>query len=136
VKKPNRIDGLGRTGARNRQISGAGIGLRTRHIDQVLMERPPVPWFELLADNHLAAGGLIPAQIEALRESYPLTLHCIGMNLAGTDPLDLDYVARVGDPATAATLPGSPITSASPPWTGATTTTCCQFRTRRSHWPW
>jgi cyclic pyranopterin phosphate synthase len=38
-------------------IAGAGIGLRHCHIEQLLRERPPVPWLELLADNHLAEGG-------------------------------------------------------------------------------
>jgi uncharacterized protein (UPF0276 family) len=54
-----------------------------------------VPWFELLADNHLATGGQVPAQVEALRANYPIALHCVAMNLAGTDPLDLDYLGRI-----------------------------------------
>jgi len=79
------------------RISGAGIGLRTCHIDQVLRDRPNVSWFELLADNHLATGGLVPAQVEAVRAEYPLALHCVDMNLGGSDPLDLDYLERVRD---------------------------------------
>ncbi len=91
------IGGLGDAGTRDRAISGAGIGLRTCHIERVLTERPPVPWFELLADNHLATGGLVAAQLEALRDHYALTLHCVDMNLGGCDALDLDYVSRVRD---------------------------------------
>ena len=85
------------TGSRDRRVSGAGIGLRTCHIDQVLREEPDVPWFELLADNHLATGGLVPAQVEAVRDRYPLALHCVDMNLGGTDPLDMAYLERVRD---------------------------------------
>jgi uncharacterized protein (UPF0276 family) len=84
-------------GSRVPRISGAGIGLRTCHIDQVLRDLPDVPWFELLADNHLAAGGLVRAQVEAVRAHYPLALHCVDMNLAGADPLDLGYLRRVRD---------------------------------------
>jgi len=73
-------------------INSAGIGLRTAHIDEILSHQPDVPWFEVLADNHTAAGGLIPAQLAAVRESYPLTFHCVGMSLAGTDPLDMNYL--------------------------------------------
>ncbi len=72
-------------------IQGTGIGLRSQHISEVLLERPDVPWFELLTDNHLAPGGLIPLQLEAVRSSYSLTFHCVGMSLGGTDPLDRGY---------------------------------------------
>ncbi|MCF7991597.1 MAG: DUF692 domain-containing protein [Thiohalocapsa sp.] len=82
-------------GTRDHGISGAGIGLRLCHIDEVLRQRPPIPWMELLADNHLAEGGLTALHVEALASLYPLTLHCVGMNLAGTDPLDDDYLRRV-----------------------------------------
>lgn len=77
------------------RIVGAGIGLRDRHLDQVLSERPPIPWLELLADNYLAEGGLDPRHVESLRADYPMTLHCVGMNLGGTDPIDPDYLRRV-----------------------------------------
>jgi uncharacterized protein (UPF0276 family) len=71
------------------------VGLRTCHVAQVLEQRPAVPWFELLADNHLAAGGAAVAQAEAVGAFYPVTLHCVGMNLAGVDPLDRAYLERV-----------------------------------------
>lgn len=79
------------------RIAGAGIGLRTCHIDEVLRERPGVPWFELLADNHLTQGGLVQAHVDAVRSDYPLTLHCVDMNLGGGDPIDLAYLARIRD---------------------------------------
>lgn len=75
--------------------NSVGLGLRTAHIDQVLLERPEVPWFEVLMDNHTAQGGLIPEQLAAVRKNYPMTLHCVGMSPGGTDPLDMDYLARL-----------------------------------------
>jgi uncharacterized protein (UPF0276 family) len=76
-------------------LAGTGLGLRNAHIDRVLSERPPVPWFEILADNHTAPGGLIPRQLAAVRADYPITLHCVGMSLGGTDPLDLAYLRAI-----------------------------------------
>jgi len=76
-------------------ISGAGLGLRTQHINEVLCTKPDVPWFELLTDNHMAPGGLIPMQLEAIRSNYPITFHCVGMSLGGTDPLDMEYLRGV-----------------------------------------
>ena len=76
-------------------LSGTGLGLRSQHIDQVLTEHPSVPWFEILADNHTAPGGLVPRQLAAVRSNYPITLHCVGMSLGGTDPLDPAYLRGI-----------------------------------------
>lgn len=75
--------------------SGVGVGLRSVHIDQVLQQQLDVPWFEILMDNHCARGGLIADQLAAVRERYPITLHCVGLSLAGLDPLDSDYLAKL-----------------------------------------
>ena len=77
------------------EIAGVGLGLRSQHIDEVLLTQPDVPWFELLTDNHMAPGGLIPIQLEAIRGDYPITFHCVGMSLGGTDPLDMEYLLGV-----------------------------------------
>ena len=73
-------------------LSGAGIGLRSTHVSEILETHPDVAWFEILTENHIAHGGLIPAQLSAIRAQYPLTFHCVGMSLAGTSPLDFDYL--------------------------------------------
>lgn len=91
------VDATDRGHARSvdRSIAGAGIGLRHCHLEQLLHERPPVPWLELLADNHLAEGGVERAWLDAISARYPLTLHCVGMNLAGCDPLDHRYLRKI-----------------------------------------
>jgi uncharacterized protein (UPF0276 family) len=76
-------------------LSGVGIGLRGQHIPGVIQELPDVPWFEILADNHLAEGGLVPHQLAAVRSSYPITFHCVGMSIAGVDPLDMVYLEKI-----------------------------------------
>jgi len=76
-------------------LAGTGLGLRSAHIARVLSERPPVPWFEILADNHTAPGGLIPRQLAAVRADYPITWHCVGMSLGGTEPLDIAYLRTI-----------------------------------------
>ncbi len=76
-------------------ISGVGIGLRSPHIHQILSERPAIPWLELLADNHIADGGLIPAQLNAICEHYPVTLHSVGLSLGSTDPVNINYLNKL-----------------------------------------
>ena len=76
-------------------VSGVGIGLRDPHFEQLMGEDHGVPWVELLADNFLARGGLPPRQLERIAARYPVTLHCVGMNLGGTDALDLAYLGDI-----------------------------------------
>lgn len=78
-----------------KSVRGVGLGLRNAHISEILQTLPEVPWFEVLADNHTARGGLVPAQLAAIREHYPLTFHCVSMSLAGSDPLDKDYLGMI-----------------------------------------
>ncbi len=80
-----------------RVLRGTGVGLRGQHVPDILAARPAVPWFELLTDNHLAAGGALRFQAEAVAAQYPVTLHGVGMSLGSVEPLDLAYVRRVRD---------------------------------------
>ena len=80
---------------RPRGISGAGVGLRLPHLDRILAELPDIPWLEVLADNHLVDGGPLLHSLEQLRADYPMTLHCVGMSIAGTEPLDEDYLGAI-----------------------------------------
>ena len=76
-------------------LTGVGAGLRGRHVPEILAERPAVPFFELLTDNHLAPGGAARFQAEAIAALYPVTLHGVGLSIGSVDPLDVDYLARV-----------------------------------------
>lgn len=76
-------------------ISGTGIGLRSPHVSEILTDLPEVPWFELLADNHLVDGGLIPLQLEKIRQNYPITFHSVGLSLGSVDPLNFNYLSKL-----------------------------------------
>ena len=76
-------------------IYGAGIGLRTPHIEQILIEQPQINWVEILAYNHLATGGLVPAHLHEIRQLYPVSMHCVSMSLGSTDPLDWNYLKEI-----------------------------------------
>ncbi|MDY6806123.1 MAG: DUF692 domain-containing protein [Cyanobacteriota bacterium] len=76
-------------------IQGAGVGLRPPHYQDILNQKPTVPWFEVLSDNYLSPGGLPLYYLERVRQDYPVTLHGVGMSLGSTDPLNLQYLARL-----------------------------------------
>ncbi len=79
----------------DKPISGTGIGLRSPHVNEILTDLPEIPWFELLADNHLVEGGLIPLQLEKICQHYPVTFHSVGLSLGSVDPLDMNYLAKL-----------------------------------------
>lgn len=79
-----------------RSLPGSpGLGLRLPHIPEVLQSRPDVAWFELLADNHLPLNSLAYRQACVVSESYPVSLHCVNMNLGGEQPLDQSYLKQL-----------------------------------------
>lgn len=81
-----------RTGTAPRR---AGVGLRGVHHLDWLERRPACGWLEAHAENYFADGGPLPALLDALRADYPLSLHGVGLGLAGTDPLDRDHLGRL-----------------------------------------
>ena len=71
--------------------AGIGLGFRFQHAPTILRDKPSTPWFELIADDLLLSSGR-QRVIEKVREHYPITLHAVGLNIAGPDPLDTDYL--------------------------------------------
>jgi len=75
--------------------AAAGIGLRAPHIERVLAECPPVPWFEVHSENYFAAGGAMHGALERIRSDYPLSLHGVGLSLGSADKLDMAHLATL-----------------------------------------
>lgn len=73
----------------------AGIGLKARHIPQVLADKPDVGWFEVHAENYMGAGGPPHRQLEQVRAHYPLSIHGVGLSLGGAGPLDFRHLERL-----------------------------------------
>jgi len=77
----------------------AGIGLRARHVGELLARRPAVPWVEVHAENFMADARAL-ASLEAVRCEYPVSLHGVGLSLGSAGPLDrhhLDRLRRLAD---------------------------------------
>lgn len=70
-----------------------GIGLRGAHHRDWLEGRGRAGWLEAHAENYFAAGGALPAVLDALRHDRPLALHGVGLSLGGSDPLDPLHLA-------------------------------------------
>jgi uncharacterized protein (UPF0276 family) len=73
----------------------AGLGLKAEHFAEALACRAPGLWFEVHAENYLAAGGPRLAWLEAIRAVHPLSLHGVSLSLAGADAPDERTLAGV-----------------------------------------
>jgi uncharacterized protein (UPF0276 family) len=75
-------------------VSGAGLGLRSRHYQEIL-RGTHIPWFEALTENYFGDGGLPLHYLERIRIDHPVTLHGVGLSLGSTDPLNANYLDRL-----------------------------------------
>jgi uncharacterized protein (UPF0276 family) len=72
----------------------AGIGLRAPHVAAIAARRPAIGWVEVHAENYLGGGPAL-RDLETIRESYPVSLHGVGLSLGTAGPLDSRHLERL-----------------------------------------
>jgi uncharacterized protein (UPF0276 family) len=76
---------------------GLGVGLRTVHYQHILDKNPSVDWFEIISENYMDCGGRPRYVLDAIAERYPIVMHGVSLSIGSTDPLDLNYMAKLKD---------------------------------------
>lgn len=71
---------------------GFGVGLRSPHYEEILRDRPPVDWFEVISENFMVAGGRPLHVLDRVRATYPMVLHGVSLSIGSTDPLNDSYL--------------------------------------------
>ena len=74
---------------------GVGVGLRRPHYAHVIEERPPIGWFEVIAENFMVDGGRPLEVLEQVRADYPIVLHGVSLSLGSTDPLNREHLKKL-----------------------------------------
>lgn len=74
---------------------GFGVGLRTVHFPHILVNHPPVDWFEVLSENFMDTGGRPASVLDQVAERYPVVMHGVSMSVGSTDPIDFDYLRKL-----------------------------------------
>lgn len=74
--------------------NAAGIGLRSQHIGEMLSRRPTAGWLEVHAENYMGGSAAVDA-LERLRETYPLSIHGVGLSLGSATGLDRQHLERM-----------------------------------------
>lgn len=72
-----------------------GIGFKPQHFEQAMDSHALGLWFEVHAETYLAAGFTQLAMLDALRCQHPLSIHDIGLSLAGPESPDLAHLAAI-----------------------------------------
>ena len=66
----------------------AGLGLKPQHHADALSDPAAGLWFEVHPENYMCAGGPRHDQLAAIRARRPLSLHGVGLSLAGDERPD------------------------------------------------
>jgi len=72
-----------------------GIGLRAPHYQQLLDEQPSLSFLEVHSENYFGDGGAPLRYLGELRDTYPISLHGVGLSLGSCDPLNRDYLSTL-----------------------------------------
>jgi uncharacterized protein len=73
----------------------AGIGLKAEHFLDAMASPAAGLWFEVHAENYMVDGGPRLTMLEEARAKAPLSLHGVGMSLAGDERPDSDHLAAL-----------------------------------------
>ncbi|WP_417248057.1 DUF692 domain-containing protein [Celeribacter sp.] len=75
--------------------AATGVGYKAQHFAEIIRDPAPVEWLEVHAENYMGAGGRPIAQLRALAERMPVSVHGVGLSIGGEGPLDPDHLARL-----------------------------------------
>ncbi len=77
---------------------GFGLGLRNKHIDEIIKTKPKVDWFEAITENYLGLSNTtLTNSIDDLlkiRNDYPICLHGVSLSIGSTDDLNQNYLKK------------------------------------------
>lgn len=79
----------------SKKFLGFGLGLRSKHYDAVLTQRPDVDWFEIISENYMVAGGKPRYYLEKIRNHYPIVMHGVSMSIGSVDPVNQEYLKQL-----------------------------------------
>lgn len=72
-----------------------GVGLKSRHFQEVLDTRPDIGFLEVHAENFMVDGGPFHHYLGRIREHYPLSLHGVGLSIGAEGALDEAHLDRL-----------------------------------------
>ncbi|MDU9004805.1 MNIO family bufferin maturase [Sedimentitalea todarodis] len=75
--------------------AGVGVGYKPQHFTEITNAPGPVEWLEIHAENYMGEGGRPLAQLRALSERFPISVHGVGLSIGGESALDREHLSRL-----------------------------------------
>ena len=72
-----------------------GVGYKPQHFAAIREDAGAVGWLEIHAENYMGDGGRPLAQLRALAERFPISVHGVGLSIGGEGRLDPEHLARL-----------------------------------------
>jgi len=73
----------------------AGLSLKPQHYADAISDPAAGVWFEVHPENYMCDGGPRHKALTAVRNNHPLSLHGVGLSLAGEEAPDEAHLARL-----------------------------------------
>jgi uncharacterized protein len=73
----------------------AGVGLKPEHLEAIFAAPQAVGFFEVHAENFMAAGGPMLRALERVRRDYALSIHGVGLSIGSDHAPDAQHVSRL-----------------------------------------
>lgn len=85
------IPGSARTGLPPR----AAAGFKAQHADAILADTYQIGFLEVHAENYMGDGGHPHRILSRMRETFPLSIHGVGMSIGSPEGLDPEHLLRL-----------------------------------------
>ncbi|MCP4315313.1 MAG: DUF692 domain-containing protein [Hyphomicrobiales bacterium] len=73
----------------------AGAGLKPEHVDAILQDDYRIGFLEVHAENYMGDGGATHRTLTAIRQSFPLSVHGVGLSIGSENGIDNEHIARL-----------------------------------------
>ena len=73
----------------------AGAGFKTIHADAILADDYRIGFLEVHAENYMGAGGHPHRILTRMRESFPLSIHGVGLSIGSERGIDPGHLSRL-----------------------------------------
>lgn len=78
------------------RLSGAGLGLRREHFNELLTQTPEaINFFEIAPENWMGLGGKRGRNLRQLTERHPFVCHGLTLSLGGFTPLNEAFLQDI-----------------------------------------
>ncbi len=72
-----------------------GVGYKPQHFTDIIDAPGQVGWLEVHAENYMGLGGRPLAQLHALSERFPISVHGVGLSIGSEGRLDPEHLSRL-----------------------------------------